>query len=121
MVIKDQRRMAGHLRPECSCHIYTAVHHLTALIVQAEGWLFLLVRKSGNKGLHLHISCCHQCAGNMAQVDRFLSLIDMESHESFRIYLIPTWISSAFLSFSGSFLPRSADRRRIPKHAFLLK
>ena len=36
MVLIDQRLVPVFLGPECSCHIYTAVHHLAALVIEAH-------------------------------------------------------------------------------------
>ena len=45
-------------------------------VIAIEPFDFRIVRL-GNKGLHLHIVCRHQGAGNSVQIDAFITLVDM--------------------------------------------
>lgn len=67
ILIEDQGLMSVHLGPKGGRLVRRHIHPVTALVVQAE------------EGLHLHISGRHECPGSFAQVNGFLSLIDMES------------------------------------------
>ena len=81
--------MPAHTGAQGGCDFLRDIHTVPSLVIQAQHRGLFLLR---DKGLHLHIAGGKQSAGNAAQINGFLSLIDVKS-KNFLCFFLCFYIS----------------------------
>ena len=91
--------MPAHTGAQSGCDFLRDIHAVPSLVIQAQHRGLFLLR---DKGLHLHIAGGKQGAGNTAQINGFLSLINVKS-KNFICFFLCFYISmpAAFAAVQG--------------------